>query len=268
MARAKFKLFLGISSGALAIALALLYLSENPDCPTPKCNTLASSVSSCTCGTSTYNKMPWHMGNTYCCSSNTGEYNLQRSPCENSIDKQFRMRKAFCHPITIRRDEIFEFYKLTPGVYLKIHPALIPILDSIKEELTPYYPIIRQKDSMCYAYRKVRTIKNEKKHMVTYSAHAFGIAIDINWSTNPFCPIFKDVPACVECESAKISDLPPKFIDIMESAGFEWGGDWNIPDSMHFELKEEYWPEKNCSDWRNEYKDKPHRKPPPSLLIR
>lgn len=52
------------------------------------------------------------------------------------------------------------------------------------------------------------------------SRHAWGAAIDINAVDNPFgAPPEQD----------------PRLVDTMERWGFTWGGDWPVPDGMHFE---------------------------------
>jgi hypothetical protein len=52
------------------------------------------------------------------------------------------------------------------------------------------------------------------------SHHSWGIAIDFNVAQNrPGTP----------------PDLDRRFVRIMESNGFTWGGRWLIPDGMHFE---------------------------------
>lgn len=47
------------------------------------------------------------------------------------------------------------------------------------------------------------------------SNHSYGIAIDLNWQSNPFSLIFK-------------SDIPPAVIHAWEEAGFYWGGRYKI----------------------------------------
>lgn len=54
------------------------------------------------------------------------------------------------------------------------------------------------------------------------SMHAFGLAIDINAAENPF---HNDNFAMTE-----------KFAGCFEQAGFTWGGRWNNPDAMHFQI--------------------------------
>lgn len=53
------------------------------------------------------------------------------------------------------------------------------------------------------------------------SMHAFGLAVDLNVSTNGF---------------GHPGDMHPDVVRIFERWGFEWGGRWSPPDPMHFEL--------------------------------
>lgn len=56
----------------------------------------------------------------------------------------------------------------------------------------------------------------------TYSAHAFGVALDINPSTNPYG------------KNAK-TDMPSSFVQLFTSEGWGWGGNWSsVKDAMHF----------------------------------
>lgn len=55
------------------------------------------------------------------------------------------------------------------------------------------------------------------------SYHAYGAAIDINAPENPY-----GVPP---------TNMDPRMVDIFERWGFNWGGDFLIPDGHHFE----YW---------------------------
>lgn len=55
------------------------------------------------------------------------------------------------------------------------------------------------------------------------SQHAYGNAIDINPSANPFSKIFQ-------------TDMPKNVSDMAAKWGLSWGGDWkSIKDTMHFE---------------------------------
>lgn len=52
------------------------------------------------------------------------------------------------------------------------------------------------------------------------SRHAWGAAIDVNASTNPF---------------GAEPELDGRIVAIMRDHGFAWGGGWLVPDGMHFE---------------------------------
>jgi len=63
-----------------------------------------------------------------------------------------------------------------------------------------------------------------KKGGSTPSLHSWGIAIDVNAAWNGF-----DVKPI----------LSVGFVKCFTDAGFDWGGTWNTPDGMHFQLKKE-----------------------------
>ena len=52
------------------------------------------------------------------------------------------------------------------------------------------------------------------------SFHAYGAAVDINAPENAF---------------GAAPTMDPRIVAIFEAAGFNWGGDFLIPDGMHFE---------------------------------
>jgi hypothetical protein len=54
------------------------------------------------------------------------------------------------------------------------------------------------------------------------SHHAWGVALDINVSRNPF---------------GGTPHQDPRIVEIFERWGFTWGGQWLVPDGMHFEFK-------------------------------
>jgi len=53
------------------------------------------------------------------------------------------------------------------------------------------------------------------------SAHAYGIAIDLNAAENP---------------QGAVPVIDPRVVEIMKRWGFAWGGDFDTPDGMHFEF--------------------------------
>jgi hypothetical protein len=52
------------------------------------------------------------------------------------------------------------------------------------------------------------------------SRHAWGAAVDINAPTNPF---------------GSSGSQDPRLVEVFKDRGFNWGGDWALPDPMHFE---------------------------------
>jgi hypothetical protein len=61
-----------------------------------------------------------------------------------------------------------------------------------------------------------------KRGAASPSLHSWGVAIDVNAAWNPF---------------GKRPTLTPGFVKCFTDAGFDWGGVWQKPDGMHFQLK-------------------------------
>lgn len=57
----------------------------------------------------------------------------------------------------------------------------------------------------------------------TVSRHAWGVAIDFNAASNPY---------------GAEPDQDPRLVEVMERWGMNWGGEWLVPDAMHFEHEE------------------------------
>lgn len=75
------------------------------------------------------------------------------------------------------------------------------------------------KGGWCWGYAH-RPIRGTRK---TPSNHSWGLALDINAPNNPM-------------SSPLRTDISMGIVDLWESYGFEWGGNWNRPDPMHFEF--------------------------------
>jgi peptidoglycan hydrolase-like protein with peptidoglycan-binding domain len=66
-----------------------------------------------------------------------------------------------------------------------------------------------------------------------HSLHAFGLAVDYNWNSNPF-----------RTDGKLITDMPPKMVAAIKAIRtkggapvFRWGGDFRrVKDAMHFEV--------------------------------
>jgi hypothetical protein len=99
------------------------------------------------------------------------------------------------------------------------HRLLIPQLQSAMNEIVAdgLSQLIRADDyGGCYVPRFI-----DRNPDLPLSMHAFGLAFDINVSTNLL---------------GTQGDMDERVVDIFEKWGFEWGGIWDRPDPMHFEL--------------------------------
>jgi hypothetical protein len=87
--------------------------------------------------------------------------------------------------------------------------ALQELVDRGLDDLISIY-------SGCYAARTVA-----RSDTAPPSQHAYGAAIDIDAPTNGYGDT---TPA-----------MDPRVVEVFETHGFLWGGDFLIPDGMHFE---------------------------------
>lgn len=69
----------------------------------------------------------------------------------------------------------------------------------------------------CWNPRYTRTVAGNPAGL---SRHAWGAAVDINAPANPH---------------GSHGTQNPRLVEVMERWGFTWGGDWLVPDPMHFE---------------------------------
>lgn len=53
------------------------------------------------------------------------------------------------------------------------------------------------------------------------SLHSWGMAVDLNYAGN---------------EYGEEPEMPPELVECFTDAGFDWGGNWKVPDGMHFQL--------------------------------
>lgn len=96
-------------------------------------------------------------------------------------------------------------------VFPQLHAAMTEIAESgLADEVDP------GDYGGCYVPRFID--RNPKKPL---SMHAFGLAFDINVSEN-----YLGTPG----------DQHPQVVEILGKWGFEWGGLWERPDPMHFEM--------------------------------
>jgi hypothetical protein len=146
--------------------------------------------------------------------------------------------------------------ELVEGVRIRCHEAAVSAMRALGRVLEAHGYAVRQADTGAYHCRRITGGRG-------YSLHAYGIAVDINWSTNPY-----------RADNVLVTDLPRAGVAnvrrIRTNGGarvFRWGGDYvSVKDAMHFEIA--------CSpaalaagiDWRTVrqpalHPDRPHRWP-------
>lgn len=118
-----------------------------------------------------------------------------------------------------------------PGRQARLSPAAAEALERVSRRLAPVLverPELRPylKSEGGFAWRR---IAGEDK----LSAHAFGIAIDLNARRAPYWRWSRQRP------HPRQRDYPPEIVEAFEAEGFIWGGKWHEYDLMHFEYRPE-----------------------------
>lgn len=96
-----------------------------------------------------------------------------------------------------------------------LHAKLVPVLERVLDEIRKrgLDKEILQFGTFCPRHK----MHDPKRGL---STHSWGIAVDINQSTN--------LPGMR-------GDLDPGIVDCFEMFGFEWGGRWSFKDCMHMQ---------------------------------
>ncbi|MBD5538791.1 MAG: M15 family metallopeptidase [Desulfovibrio sp.] len=102
----------------------------------------------------------------------------------------------------------------------RVSRRLGPVLEE-RPDLKPYL-----KTEGGFAWRR---IAGEDR----LSAHAFGIALDLNARLGPYWRWSRQRP------HPRQRDYPPEIVRAFEAEGFIWGGKWHEYDLMHFEYRPE-----------------------------
>jgi len=124
------------------------------------------------------------------------------------------------------------------GHTVKVHKLALNAFQKVNDAIT--------KANLGYSFISVFTYNwreavgvSEKKT----SLHSWGIAIDINGSTNPYCPYQWNTYSNLSSEQKekckngeRVTDIPDAVVNIFQANCFKWGGAWDTSkDSMHFE---------------------------------
>lgn len=107
------------------------------------------------------------------------------------------------------------------GKKLTVHKKVAGCLEAVANEL-------KQKN-VNYKIKEIgafRTTPGAGQVKDGESYHQYGVALDINWSTNPYTS-----------GASAPYDIPKEYIEAFQNHGWSWGGYWtSIKDYMHFEF--------------------------------
>ena len=149
-----------------------------------------------------------------------------------------------------------ERVELVQGVHVQCHKEIKSAVQALGRVFEAHGYVVRQSDTGAY---NCRQITNGTGH----SLHAYGIAIDVNWNSNPF-----------RKDNKLVTDMPEAMIEDIRSIRTKtkkrlwgWGGDYkSVKDAMHFEIVCAPDDLKQGIDWdtvkqSSVSKSKPHRAP-------
>lgn len=107
---------------------------------------------------------------------------------------------------------------------MSVRPDIIPAVAALDARLRAHNYRTRKADTGAYNCRKITGGSG-------YSLHAYGIALDINWQSNPYGPtLVTDMPAAMVADIKAIRTRNGKQV-------WRWGGDYaGNKDAMHFEI--------------------------------
>ena len=159
---------------------------------------------------------------------------------DNQLRNEWRSYK--CSP------EIFETVTIR-GRNLQVAPPTIESWKALSEVMAAHQYEVRKSDTGSYNCRNISGTN-------TPSLHSYGIAVDVNWNTNPLKRTSDRRPvrySHAQTQAARGDDVrggradtdmtPQMIADILAiktkdgDRVFDWGGSWEtIKDAMHFEL--------------------------------
>jgi hypothetical protein len=148
---------------------------------------------------------------------------------------RLRVEQLFRATYGSTRDEVNDHLKYVPffGLRYPFHERAAPALARVVERLKPQVKLhpkllpFLQEIGGTWIWRRISRSKN-------LSAHAWGIAIDINAERSAY---WRWTP---RGEALKWQNrIPQEIVDAFEAEGFIWGGRWVHYDTMHFEYRPE-----------------------------
>jgi hypothetical protein len=126
---------------------------------------------------------------------------------------------ASSHPAMDKNLTSVDFNGHNVSINKKASGCLEAVAQEIKDKGIKY----EIKEMGCYRFDS----NNGGSNIGLSSYHTYGVACDINWSTNPWSGSGAAMPY----------DMPEEYIKIFHNHGFTWGGNWvSVKDYMHFEF--------------------------------
>ncbi|HEX2202125.1 MAG TPA: peptidoglycan-binding protein [Longimicrobium sp.] len=121
---------------------------------------------------------------------------------------------------------------LVPGVRVTVRAAAAEAVQALGSVLQAHRYPVRAGDTGAYNCRRITGGTG-------WSLHAYGIAVDVNWNTNPFRRdrLVTDMPLAMIADVYRVRTLQGVTV-------WRWGGDWDRDpatphsnyDAMHFEV--------------------------------
>lgn len=107
---------------------------------------------------------------------------------------------------------------------VSVRPSIIEAVKALDACLVAHHYVTRAADTGAYVCRKITGGTGK-------SLHAYGIALDINWSTNPYGPrLHTDMPPAMVAAIKAIRTMKGRQV-------WGWGGDYRgNKDAMHYEV--------------------------------
>lgn len=110
------------------------------------------------------------------------------------------------------------------GGRVRVDGRIVPAVDALNRALTAHDYRTRQADTGAYNCRRITGGTG-------YSLHAFGIALDLNWVSNPYGKkLVTDMPRAMVDDILAIRTVSGRQV-------WRWGGDYvTNKDAMHYEV--------------------------------
>jgi hypothetical protein len=123
-------------------------------------------------------------------------------------------------------DDCMKAVELVQGVRIQCHERAATAVQALGRVLEAHGYPVRQGDTGGFSCRRITGGTG-------HSLHSFGIAIDINWDTNPYRA---DNVLVTDMNRAMVDDIL-RIRTLSGSPVWRWGGDFrSVKDAMHFEV--------------------------------